>query len=540
MKRRYRFAQTSPVWRYISYAAAGLVLVPIIIILASWTSPSPEIWQHIVTHSLARLVLNSVILLIGVLTGSAVLGLGLAWLTTQFEFPGRAFFDKALMLPFAIPSYVLGFVYAGLLDYAGPVQTAVRQAFGVQTELWNVRSMPFAIICLTLALYPYVYFLCRDAFISQGQQMIEAARSLGQSYRQIFWRLAIPLATPWLVGSLSLVGMETLADFGTVSIFVVDTFTTAIYKAWFGFFSLQAAAQLASLLLVPMALLYVLDQRMNRARGFQTEQRISGSSRQVLPAFQAWSAFLVAALIFALGFVLPVIQLGQWAVDAWPKIAVDRLWLISVNSFKLAFISALLVSGLALVLVYALRFFGSPKLRLSAKLATLGYALPGSVLAVGVYLPINWMDQRLADAIEWVSGEPSRLLLTGGMTVMLLGMCIRFMAVAYASLFSAQQRISTSLDEAAMNFGVYGWQQMRRLHLPLLKSSLLSAALLVFVDVLKEMPLTLMTRPFGWDTLSVRIFEYTSEGEWALAAVPGLCLVLIGLMPVVLMKPKRS
>lgn len=510
---------------------------PILAVLASWLLPISEHWQHLREHLLLDLLGNSFCLLLGTLSLTFIIGVGSAWFLSLYQVPGRRWLRPALILPLAIPAYVNGFINLGFWDYSGPFHTALR-SIGIDGQIFEIRSLPGAAWILTVSLYPYVYLMSRQAFDSQGGRVIEAGRSLGMPINKIFWQLAVPMARPWIFGSLALVGMETLADFGTVSIFGVDTFTTAIYKSWFGFFSPETAAQLSSLLLAIVFFVFMMDYLSRKGQKFVSANGV----RKAMPFRKRSHAYLVAAGLwglFLVAFLLPVVQMLVWAVEeGFPSWA--NLLDISTNSFLVGAITAASVAISAVVLVFAQRFFPIGKVMLANRLAILGYALPGSVLAIGVFLPLVRLDNVAADFIEGLTGHDPGLMLTGGMVTMVVGLSIRFLAVGHTAIQSAQERISPRIDEAAINFGVYGSQQIRLIHLPLIWRAILGAMVLVFIDVIKEMPLTLMTRPFGWDTLSVKIFELISEGEWQAAALPSLILVLLGLIPVSLFKRETA
>ncbi|MFW7381574.1 MAG: ABC transporter permease [Oligoflexus sp.] len=539
MKHQYRLLKTSPWWRYISYVIAFAVLLPVITVFTSWLIPGHENWQHLSQHLLQRLLVNSVVLLLGVTFTTAILGVSLAWLVTQYDFPGRSWFSKLLLFPLALPAYVTGFVYIGLLDYSGPVMSRLRDWGWPESLVPEVRSTWGVIAVLSLALYPYVYLIVKGAFESQGRQMIEAARSLGKSMPRIFYSLAIPMALPWLLGAISLVGMETLADFGTVSIFVYDTFTTAIYRSWYGLFSPETAAQLASLLIIPISLFYLLEQWIKKRQNYDT--LLVMPNRQLkIPRAWSWLASLFCLLMISVALLIPMAQLVVWAIDEMQRADWVRTLQITANSAILAMITAVSVCSCAWTLIFAYRFFKAPKLFFANRLATVGYALPGSVLAIGVFLPLTWVDRGLGWVMEHWFNQEIGLWLTGSAFAMVAGLTIRFLAVAHAAIFTGQQRISAKLDEAAVNHGVYGLKQMWLVHLPLMRTPLLTAFILVFVDVVKEMPLTLMTRPFGWDTLSVRIFEFIGEGEWQRASLPAIILVFVSMIPVLILDRKKG
>jgi iron(III) transport system permease protein len=473
-------------------------------------------------------------LLGGVGIGVSLLGIALAWLTSLCEFPGRRWLSWGLMLPFALPTYVLAFVFLGLFDFSGPVQQGLRALFKLP-EHWSFEARhPLGVILvMTLVLYPYVYMLARTAFIAQGRSTFDAARSLGLSTWASFWRVSLPLARPTMVAGLSLALMEALADFGAVSVFNFDTFTTAIYKTWFSLFDLHSAAQLASLLLLLVLLILWLEQ-YSRGRARITQPAKTPQERIQLRGLPCVLAVCGTWGVFALAFVLPVAQLLNWAWALRHEITADYLVLTSHTLALGAFAAGLTLTG-ALMLALTRRPPNRPSTQLRVRLSTLGYALPGSVLAVGVMLSLTWLDQRIADLMELLTGTDPGLLLTGTLAALLIAYFIRFLAVAYGPVDASLQRLQPSVSEAAHTLGANTSMILRRLYLPMLRPGLLTAALLVMVDVMKEMPATLLLRPFGWDTLAVRLYELTSEGEWERAALPALILICTGLLPVLIL-----
>ncbi|WP_236172356.1 ABC transporter permease [Pseudomonas pseudonitroreducens] len=519
-------------WYPITFAVAALVLLPISVLLLSWAEIDREIWSHLWETQMTRLLGNTLVLVAGVGVGVTVLGVSLAWLTSLCEFPGRRWLDWALMLPFAVPAYVLAFVFVGLLDFSGPVQTLLREWFGSGLRLPRVRSTGGVITVLVLVFYPYVYLLARSAFLAQGRGLTEAARVLGLSPLAAFWRVALPMARPAIGAGLALAIMETLADFGTVSVFNFDTFTTAVYKTWYGFYSLSSATQLASLLLL-FVMLVLLGERYSRGRSGVPNERPRGAALYRLHGWKAFAASAWCLLVFACAFVIPVLQLLVWV---WQKGRFDldeRYWGLILHSLYLGGFAALITVAVALLLVFARRLSPTPAVRSAVGISNLGYALPGSVLAVAIMLAFSWLDNQAVIPLSSALGGAGKPLLLGSLGALLVAYLIRFMAVAYNPLEGALARIRPSLPEASRSLGVGGAGLFFRVYLPLLLPGALSAALLVFVDVLKEMPATLLMRPFGWDTLAVRVFEMTSEGEWARAALPALTLVLVGLFPVI-------
>lgn len=511
---------------------ALLTLVPLAVVLASFLQPQPEVWSHLAEYVLPQVLINTAFLVAGVSAGVLLLGVPLAWLTAVCEFPGRRFFSWSLMLPLAMPAYVLAFVQVGLLDFTGPVQTWLRDTFGSSGWVPQIRSTGGVILVMSLAFYPYVYLLARNAFLTQGVRALEAAQTLGYSRREAFWRVALPMARPWIIGGLMLTLMETLADFGTVAVFNYDTFTTAIYKAWFSLFNLPAASQLASLLVVFVLVLAWVEQRSRGGRHYAA--RLSSPLRIPLRGAAGWGATLACAAVLAAAFVIPLIQLLVWAEAVWAEDFDARFPAFVGRSMLLAGLTAALVTLLGLLLSANLRRHPNPATHWLTRLAVLGYAIPGTVLAVGVFIPVAWLDDLL---LPWAQalGLETHQLLKGSLAVMLLALAARFLAVSFQPIDAAMQRITRNQEDAARSLGLTPRALLWRLQLPLLRGGLFTAALLIFVEVMKEMPITLMTRPFGWDTLAVRVFEMTSEGMWERAALPGLAIIAAGLLPVILL-----
>ncbi|NLD00350.1 MAG: iron ABC transporter permease [Gammaproteobacteria bacterium] len=521
-------------WYPIALFFAALVCLPISVLLLSWHSIDTQIWSHLWDTQMTRLLSNTAILVVGVGIGVTLLGVSLAWLTSLCEFPGRRWLDWALMLPFAIPAYVLAFVFVGLLDFSGPVQTLMREWFGSGISFPRVRSTGGVITVFTLVFYPYVYLLARTAFLAQGKGFMEAARVLGLTPWQAFWRVALPVARPAIGAGIALALMESLADFGAVSVFNFDTFTTAIYKTWYGFFSLSSATQLASLLLLFVAVLIFAEQR---ARGAirPSNERPRGKALYTLRGWKAVLASSWCGLVFLCAFVIPMLQLLAWFWQRGRFDLDERYAALITHTLYLGLMAAALTVTAALLLAFAKRLTASRPMNAIVGFANLGYALPGSVLAVAIMLAFSYLDEHAVIPMSTWLGGAGRPILLGSLSALLLTYVIRFMAVAHGPLEGALARIKPSLPEASRSLGIGGVALFRRVYLPLLIPGSLSAALLVFVDVLKEMPATLLMRPFGWDTLAVRIFEMTSEGEWARASLPALTLVMVGLLPVILL-----
>jgi iron(III) transport system permease protein len=410
----------------------------------------------------------------------------------------------------------------------------LRAAFG-EFPFPAIRSRGGVIVVMTLTLYPYVYLIARNAFLTQGKRMLEVAQSLGLSRRAAFFHVALPMARPWIAGGVMLAIMETLADFGTVAVFNYDTFTTGIYKAWYSLFSLPAASQLASLLIMLVFVILLIEQYTRARKRYTTTGRSGARDRIALRGGAGTSAAIYCALVVAIAFVVPLVQLIIWALDVYQVDLDARYFEFLWHSLALGAIAAGICAVVALTLSYAARRSRRKATHWLTRIATLGYALPGPVLAVGTYIPIAWLDNHLADWLKQVFGVDAGHLLQGTLITMLAAYTVRFLAVSFNPIDGNMQRITRSVDDAARSLGVAGIRMLQRVHVPILRGGIITGMLLVFVDVMKEMPITLMTRPFGWDTLAIQIFEMTSEGQWERAALPAVALVVAGLAPIALL-----
>ena len=514
--------------RIFSKSVLGLIslfmLLPILVVLFAWTQPVADIWTHMREYVLPQVLKNTAILLLMVTVIAGSIGTALAWITSMYRFPGQRFFSWALMLPLAMPAYVLAFVTVGIVDFSGPLQTGLRD-LGISTAIPSVRNVWGAGLILSLAFYPYVYLLARQAFLSQGRRAIEAGQMLGLSRGRVLFRLALPQALPWIIGGLLLATMETLADFGAVSVFNVDTFTTAIYKAWFGFFSLTTAAQLAALLIGVVFIVVLFEQYWQARRGNAVTQ---GSNRRLEASTPAKLAMtLLCTVVFLVAFLVPFLQLFYWTAMNFRQDFDARYIDFVTNSLMIASMTTLLIAFLAIIIAWIKRQYSDKTTKLMITLANLGYVVPGTVLAVGIFIPIAWLDNQLI-----AFGLISKQVLSGSVIVMLLALSTRFMTVSFQPIDRQLQRLTVNQEAAAKLLSDSPLQRWRQVVLPVLKPGMLTALLMGFVEVMKEMPITLMTRRQGWDTLAVRVFEMTSEGMWARAALPSLLIVLVGLFPV--------
>jgi iron(III) transport system permease protein len=507
---------------------AAIVAAPTIAVAVNALEPRWEVWRHLAETRLLELVWNTVRLLAGVAVGAGVLGISLAWLVAVHRFPGRGMFEWALVLPLAVPAYVYGFVVIALLDFTGPIQTWVRGTFGPGAVLPDVRSYWGIVTAMSLVFYPYVFLVAKAAFAERGSAMVEAAHSLGQTSFAGFWRLAMPLARPAIAAGMTLALMETLADFGTVSVFGYDTFTTAIYRVWFGMFDRTAAGQIALTLMGFAALLLVLERMSRGRRRFGVPD--SGRTRLVeLGGVRGLLAAIACSSVLAVAFVLPAGVLVRWSLRALQERAVAGTYPELVgNTVTVALGAAVLTVGAALLLAYRARLAPSRWLRGLSTLAVLGYAVPGSVVAVGVLLVLARVDRVVDSLIGAFPGMQPPPLIAASVAGLLFAYLVRFIAIAYYPVQAGLARIPVTLDETAKVLGAGRGTVLREVHAPLLRGSLTTAAILVFVEVLKELPATMLIRPFGFDTLAVEVWQRTNDAMWMEAAPPSLAILAAG------------
>ncbi len=514
----------------------ALIALPIISVLSNVFRSSNGTIAHLAATILPEILFDTLGLLVMVGAGTAIVGTVCAWLVTMYVFPGSRAFGWFLLLPMAMPGYIIGYAYTDFLNYTGPIQSALRGWFNWgRGDYWfpEIRSLPGVSLLLTLVLYPYVYFLARTAFQDQSSTALDVARTLGHGGRDRFFRVALPLARPAIAAGLALALMEALADFGTVQYFGINTFTTAIYRTWFGMGDRVAAGQLASGLLVFVAALVVLEQW---ARRQGRVHRTGSKDRVVIPValagWRAGAAFVLCALPALLGFVVPVGILLQLHFQGGDDLFGGRFIRLAVTTFGLAGVAAVVVTAAGLFVAYAMRLARANSARMLLRLATFGYAVPGTVIAVGVLAPLGAFDNALDASMQRVFGVSTGLLFSGTVGALLFAYLVRFLAIASSSLDAGLGRIPTNMDQAARTLGCTTAQVMRRVHFPLLGRSVLTAGLLVFVDVLKELPATLIIRPFNFDTLAIRVYQMASDERLAQASTGALVIVVIGLVSV--------
>ena len=521
-------------WALAAFGLAALVATPVLLVLGTLLTPRVEIWAHLWRTQLVELLANTFVLLLGVGIGAGAMGTVLAWLVAMYRFPGRGIFEWALLLPLAMPAYVIGFVFLGLLDFAGPVQTGLRAMLGPGFRLPEFRSGGGVVAVMTLVLYPYVYLLARAAFLEQRAGTLEAARSLGRTPLHAFVSVALPVARPAIAAGMALALMEALADFGTVSTFGFRTLTEGVYRVWFGMFDRTAAGQMAALLMLSATALLLLERwARGKARFTQTQgRRIAARPPRLTPAKGA-AAAIACVSVLGVALLLPLGVLVVWGAEAVRAGAVASTYPALVRStVGLALGAAALTTLAAALLAYGARLAPSPPLRAAVRVAGLGYAVPGAVVAVGILLAMAWIDRAALDVFQRATGRETGLLLTGSVAGLLAAYMVRFLALGLQSVESGLARIAPALDEVARTLGARPGRILARIHFPLLRGALLSGALLVFVDVMNEMPATMLVRPFGLDTLAVEVWQRTAESQWHEAAVPALTIVAAGLLPV--------
>ena len=528
-----------PPWVVLTILVAGVLLLPVIVVAASVFLSSGDVWQHLYATVLGEYIANSLLLVAGVGCLALPLGVIPAWLVTLYRFPCSRQLEWALLLPLAMPAYIIAYTYTGLLDVAGPLQSWLREAFAWHYgDYWfpDIRSLPGAVLMLSLVLYPYIYLLARAAFLEQSACVVEAARTLGVKPAGAFFKVVLPLARPAIIVGLSLVMMETLADYGTVQYFGVATFTTGIFKTWFGLGSSIAASQLSALLLFFVLCLIVLEQRSRRqSRYHHTSTRYGRLEQKRLHSRHGLLALAVCALPVLFGFAVPACQLLIWGMQTWRASLDAGFMALVVNSIELALITSVLALVMALAICYGRRLQPGIMTNSLSRLLGMGYAVPGTVIAVGVLLPFIWLDRHLSHWYGFLSGADHGLLLSGTIIILVFAYLVRFLTLSLNTVDAGLGKIKPAMDEAGRSLGIGGIRLLRRVHVPILRGSMLTAVLLVFVDVLKELPATLILRPFNFNTLAVRTYELANEERLADAAFPALAIVLAGIIPVIIL-----
>lgn len=520
-----------------SISMALIVALPMLFIIAGLFSPMDAAWEHLRETVLADYISNTLALLLFVAVFASILGVGTGWLIAATDFPGRRVLSWALLLPLAIPPYILAYVYADLLDFGATTQEVFRTLFGLADDQFfviNIRSLPGAAYIMSVSLYPYIYLLARTAFTQRSSTLFSAARSLGASPLRAFFRIALPAARPAIIGGLALVLMETLADFGVVEYFGVPTFSTGIFRTWFAMGEREAALKLAGLMFVLVLLLIALEKYSRKGHA-ALHARDHGQSLSSLDPLKAWLAFTACFIPVFLGCLLPLASLIYLALTTGDSYFASSFWALTQNSVSVAGIATVITVVIALYFVFSARVMKSKTLRLASSLATLGYALPGVMLAVGLLVPLSQFERSVADYLDASFGWNPGLFLSGTIVLLVYAYVIRFLTPAFNSCDSGLENVPLIFDHVARSLGTGTRGLIKKIHLPLLYKSICVAGLLVFVDTMRELPATLMLRPFNFETLATRVHRLASDERLAEASLAAISIVLIGLLPVLIL-----
>ena len=515
-------------WSSLPLAVLVVFTAPILIVILSLFGGFSENWFHIFDYLIFDYVKSSLILVLGVASIVLAVGTVTAWIVTTYNFPGKRLFEWALILPLAIPPYILAYTFTGLFDPFGDANNLARSLLGMDSNfvlIPNVRNIYGAIIVFGFTLYPYVYLVSRSAFINLSRSMQESARLLGLSQFQVFYKLSLPLIRPAVIGGLMLVVMETLSDFGAVDHFAIQTFTTGIFRTWYGLYDLQTAMQLASLLLLVIVIFYILE-RSNRGNELYSSSNstFSPNIEQNLYGINALLAFSLCFIPIFIGFLLPIIELSIWAYEVNLKFFDANFINTFTNTIGLSLVTGLVCAALALLINFSVRYKPLFVINRLSSLLSVGYAVPGLILAVGIVQLFVYLDSSVFSSLD--------VVLTGSLLGLILAYVIKTYALANSSIESGYERISNSLDDSSKILGTVGWSLLRNIHMPLLKTSILTSILLVMSDVIKELPATLILRPFNFETLAVSAYVYASEERMIQAAAPAIAIVMTGLIPI--------
>ncbi|MEO0367694.1 MAG: iron ABC transporter permease [Pseudomonadota bacterium] len=516
---------------------ATVVIIPLLALV--WMSfGEAGVWQHLVETVLGEYVRNSLMLMIGVATGTLILGVSAAYAVSMWEFPCRRVLGWSLLLPLAMPTYITAYAYTGLLDIAGPVQSLIRDQFSLSFgEYWfpEIRSISGAVIVFSLVLYPYIYLLVCAVLNRQSPNLRDSARLLGLSRRQTFWKLTLPLIRPAIVAGLALALMETLADFGAVSYFGINTFTTGIYRTWNGLGSASSAAQLSLILLTFIIVLLVMEKTSRRRASYADAKLNPIEHRRKISGTMIPVVLLLLFCPILFGFVIPATQLAMWAVKTMDPLGWSGYYELVWNSISVALVTAGLAALMTLIVLYTNRVVSSKYTAFMRFFVGLGYAVPGIVIAVATLIPLAYFDNQLDNFMRSNFDFSSGLLLSGSLFALILAYLVRFLTVSLNTIEPNLQRIPHSLDMTTRSLGLSAFGVLHRVHLPLIRPGMAAAMLMVFVEVMKELPATLVLRPFNFNTLAVRAYELASDERLPEAAMASLTIVLVGLLPVVLL-----
>tara|TARA_B110000211_G_scaffold27030_1_gene27539 strand:+ start:58 stop:1689 length:1632 start_codon:yes stop_codon:yes gene_type:complete len=522
-------------WQLFAWATGLILSAPLFFLLLESLQGDSEVFSHLWDTVLWDYILNTVLLVVGVSVLSCVIALPLGWLTAYCHFPGKKQFEWALMLPLAMPTYIIAYVYTDLLDYAGPVQIALREWFGWQSpnDYWffDIRTLPGAIVMIALVLYPYLFLIFKTALREQSFKLVQASQLMGLSPWQSFFRVSLVLSRGAIVAALALISMETMADFATVSYFAVSTLTTAVYDTWFGYYSLTAAAKISGVMLLLLFLALMAERFSRRKQAvFERQSGVNSESLYILKGKSAWLATLFCSAILILAFIIPIAVLLSYAITYFDKAWNAAFFSYAWQSLKVAAIVSVATIVLSIFVVFYQRVAKQTYPLIPGRLASTGYALPGTVLAIAVLLPLTLVENSINTALEPYNLDIG-LLLTGSILTIILAYVVRFYAIAHGAIESSFVRISPSLDMASQSMGKSLGQTLRLVHLPLLRRGLLTAALLVFIECMKELPAALLLRPFNFESLATHVFQYVSDEQLELASISALFIVIVGFIP---------
>ena len=519
---------------------ALLIATPILTVFGMALFPAENIWPHLIDTVLPGYVVTTLELMAGVAVGTVAIGVGTAWIVTMCDIPGRRLLEWALVLPLAMPAYVVAYVYTDILEYAGPVQQALRELFGWRSarDYWfpEIRSLGGAIVVMTATLYPYVYLLARSAFLEQANGVVEAARTLGCSTWKAFIRVSLPMARPSIVVGLTLAMMETLNDFGTIDFFSVQTLTAGLFNVWLVLNNSGGGAQIATVMLFFVVGLMLAERAARRKRGYHnTTLRYREHQRLTLAPTRRWFAFAVCLLPVTVGFLIPVGLLLSYATNNYRTSISNKFPQAALNSLTLAMIAAAVAVIVGLFLAYAVRLRKSTTLRNLARFASLGYAFPGAVLAIGILTPFGFFDNVIDSLARDLLDVSTGLIVSGTIVAVLFAYVVRFLALAYGTVEAGLGRVTPHIEDAARTLGHGPAGTLWRVNLPIIRGSILTAGILIFVDCMKELPATLLLRPFNFDTLATYVYQFASDELLEECALGAVAIVAAGVIPVILL-----
>lgn len=522
-------------WQFFAWVIGILLITPLCFLLFESLQGDSEVFSHLWDTVLWDYTRNTLVLICGVGIVSCLIALPLGWLTAYCDFPGRRQFEWALMLPLAMPTYIIAYVYTDLFDYAGPVQITLRNWFGWQSpsDYWffDIRTLSGAIMMIALVLYPYLYLIFKTALREQSFKLVQASQLMGLSPRQSFYKVSLPLARGAIVAGLALISMEAMADFATVNYFAVSTLTTAVYDTWLGYYSLTAAAKISAIMLLILFLALMMERYSRRNQAvFERQSGVNSDTLYTLTGKSAWFATGFCCVVLFFAFALPVAVLIGYAISYAEQAWNSAFFLYAWQSFKIAMIVSVITIVLSLLVVFYQRIAKQAYPLIPGRLASTGYALPGTVLAIAVLLPLSLFDDKLNTWLEPMGFSPG-LLLSGTLFAIIFAYVVRFYAIAHGAVEASFMRISPSLDMASQSMGKSQGQTLRKVHIPLLRRGILTAALLVFIECMKELPAALLLRPFNFETLATHVFQYVSDEQLELASISALAIVVVGLVP---------